>query len=103
MVLTTSECAGFLGVADCRTKKGNTVLVAQTLRRPRRGSGGHGDLYCDKSLCGQGGVASYIPLFDKGNTGEFVRAPECPAKGVIDPDSGWLLRRPAVEHPVQRR
>jgi len=87
VVLTTSECAGFLGVADCRTKKGNTVLVAQTLVDLAEGQVATATLYCDKSVCGQGGVGSYIPLFDKGNTGEFVPAPECPAKGVIDPES----------------
>ena len=40
-------------------------------------------LFCDKSLCGNGGVTQYIPFFDHKNSGTFVPAPECPAKGVL--------------------
>ena len=40
-------------------------------------------LYCDKSLCGNGGVPQYIPLVDKGNTGLFESAEECPDRGEL--------------------
>ena len=86
VVLTTSECAGFLGVEDCRTKNGKnpaTVLVAQTLVDLGPNQVATATLYCDKSLCGNGGVSSYIPLFDKGNSGDFERLAECPSKGAL--------------------
>lgn len=88
VVLTTSECAGFLGVTDCHPKKGNSVLAAQTLVDLTEGQVATATLYCDKSQCGQGGVAQHIPLVDKGNTGTFTLAEECPEKGVIGADQG---------------
>ena len=91
VVLTTSECANFLGVTDCRTKKVTTVLVAQTLVDLAAGQVATATLYCDKSLCGQGGVAQFIPLVDHKNNGNFVAAPECPAKGVLGPDQGFCV------------
>jgi hypothetical protein len=83
VVLTTSECANFFGVLDCRTKKNTTVLVAQTLVDLVGDQVATATLYCDKSLCGQGGVSSYKPFFDKGNTGDFEQLAECPAKGSL--------------------
>jgi hypothetical protein len=96
VVLTTRECAGFLGVQECRTKKGNTVLVAQTLVDLALGQVATATLFCDKSLCGQGGVSSYIPLFDKGNDGVFTRLAECPAKGALG-EAGSLAEHACVD------
>jgi hypothetical protein len=91
VVLTTSECANFFGLTDCRTKKNTIVLVAQTLVDLVGDQVATATLYCDKSLCGQGGVAQYIPLVDHKNDGSFVAAPECPAKGVLGPDQGFCV------------
>ena len=89
VLLSTSECATFPGTGvDCTTKKGKSTLVAQTLVDLDPGEVATAILYCDKSLCGNGGVAQYIPLVDKGNTGEFAPAEECPEKGVVGAGQG---------------
>jgi hypothetical protein len=91
VLLSTSECATFPGTdVDCTTKKGKSTLVAQTLVDLGPGQVATAILYCDKSLCGNGGVAQYIPLVDKGNTGAFAPAPQCPAKGEIGDTEGGI-------------
>jgi len=91
VLLSTSECATFPSTGvDCTTKKGKSTLVAQTLVDLAPGQVATAILYCDKSLCGNGGVSQYIPLVDKGNTGTFAPAPECPAKGVIGDTEGGI-------------
>jgi hypothetical protein len=91
VLLSTSECATFPGTdVKCTTKKGKSTLVAQTLVDLAEGQVATAILYCDKSLCGNGGVAQYIPLVDKGNTGAFAPAPLCPAKGVIGDTEGGI-------------
>jgi hypothetical protein len=91
VVLTTSECAGFFGDPTCQTKKNRTTLVAQTLVDLADGQVATATLFCDKSLCGQGGVSQYIPLFDKANTGNFQPTPECPTKGALGPDQHFCV------------
>ena len=72
-----------LGAGPCRTKrtgKPSWSLKALVDLRPRPVQrAGNATLDCDKSLCGQGGVTPYIPLFgDIANNGTFVT----PAAGV---------------------
>lgn len=43
-------------------------------------------IYCDKTLCGKGGVASYRAQWSSSATGALTTAPVCPAKGVIGAD-----------------
>ena len=89
-LLSTSECANFLGGTgtglSCRKGKGSdpaVALVAQTFVDLADEQVATIILDCDKSLCGNGGVASFVPLFDKGNTGAFERLEECPAKNTL--------------------
>jgi len=89
VLLSTSECATFPGTGvDCTTKKGKSTLVAQTLVDLQPGQVATAILYCDKSLCGNGGVTQFVPLVDKGNTGAFAPAEECPEKGVVGEGQG---------------
>jgi hypothetical protein len=86
-LLSTSLCAGFLGGTasglSCRSAKGATAMVAQTFVDLADEQVATAILDCDKSLCGNGGVGSFVPLFDKGNTGSFATLPECPAKNDL--------------------
>ncbi|MDQ0615393.1 hypothetical protein QF046_003034 [Microbacterium sp. W4I4] len=43
-------------------------------------------IYCDKTLCGKGGVASYRAQWSESATGALTIAPLCPAKGIIGAD-----------------
>ena len=43
-------------------------------------------IVCDKSICGQGGVPSYLAQWSQSATGALTTAPACPAKGVIGAD-----------------
>ena len=89
VLLSTSECATFPGTdVNCTSKRGKSTLVAQTLVDLGPGQVATAILYCDKSLCGNGGVSQYIPLVDKGNTGDFAPAEECPEKGVVGEGQG---------------
>ena len=40
---------------------------------------------CDKSLCGGGGINTFVLLVDLHGTGNYVQAPACPSKGTIAP------------------
>ena len=87
-LLSTSECANFLGGGAegdfrCLQKKGVVGLVAQTFVDLAPGQVATAILDCDKSLCGNGGVSSFVPLFDKSNSGTFLRLQECPAKNTL--------------------
>lgn len=85
VLMSVSTCAAFLGGAvDCLTGPGNNqALVAQSFTDVPQGAVATAILSCDKSLCGAGGVPSFIPWVDKGNTGRFTRAEKCPAKGEV--------------------
>lgn len=90
VLMSVSPCEAFLGgVVDCLTARGNReALVAQTYTDVPAGAIATAILSCDKSLCGGGGVTSFIPWVDKGNTGTFTRAQPCPAKGVLGDGQG---------------
>ena len=90
VLMSVSPCENFLGGAvECLTGRGNSeALVAQTYTDVPAGAIATAILSCDKSLCGGGGVTSFIPWVDKGNTGTFKRADPCPAKGVVGDGQG---------------
>jgi len=90
VLISVSPCEDFLGGAvECLKGRGNSqALVAQTYTDVPAGAIATAILSCDKSLCGGGGVTSFIPWVDKGNTGTFKRAEPCPAKGVVGEGQG---------------
>jgi hypothetical protein len=90
VLISVSPCEDFLGGAvECLQGRGNSeALVAQTYTDVPAGAIATAILSCDKSLCGGGGVTSFIPWVDKGNTGTFTRAEPCPAKGVVGEGQG---------------
>ena len=94
-LLSTSQCANFLGGTgtgiSCRKGKGSdpaVALVAQTFVDLADEQVATIILDCDKSLCSNGGVGSFVPLFDKGNTGAFKVLEECPAKNTLGATQG---------------
>ena len=86
-LLSTSKCANFLGGnavgLSCRTAKGATAMVAQTFVDLAPGQVATAVLDCDKTLCGNGGVGSFVPQVDKGNTGTFIVPENCPGRGDL--------------------
>ena len=101
-LLSTSECANFLpGVAvkkvdettslpfSCRSgKKGAEALVAQTFVTLVEGQVATVVLDCDKLICANGGVGSFVPWVDKGNSGVFEQPDPCPSRGELGAGQG---------------
>jgi hypothetical protein len=90
VLMSVSPCEDFLsGALECLQGRGHSeALVAQTYTDVPAGAIATAILSCDKSLCGGGGVTSFVPWVDKGNTGTFTRAEPCPSKGVVGAGQG---------------
>lgn len=101
VLMSVGSCDSIL---TCRTKSGTTarLVTAEVSLKDENGA----PLYtatapatfvlaCDKTLCGQGGVASFPIAIDVTNTGSFTQVPDCPSKGALG--AGQTACRDAVQ------
>ena len=91
-------------ILTCRTESGTTarLVTAEVSLKDAAGDPLYTPsapatfvLACDKSLCGQGGVAKFPVTIDVTNTGSFTEVPDCPSKGVLG--AGQPACRDAVQ------
>lgn len=101
VLMSVGSCDSIL---SCRTKSGTTarLVTAEVSLKDENGVSLYTPtapatfiLACDKTLCGQGGVASFPVAIDVTNTGAFSVVPDCPSKGVLG--AGQTACRDAVQ------